>query len=108
MEAKAVGKLRLGNIPDDRPVRIKITISGELQRRLEAYAEAWKGQTGQAIDVPKIIPAILDQFIRSDRAFSRKKPVSPGLGRDAHEGGADRPLAEQAPQARARRAAESE
>jgi hypothetical protein len=108
MEAKAVGKLRLGNIPDDRPVRIKITISGELQRRLEAYAEAWKGQTGRVVDVPKIIPAILDQFIKSDRAFARKSPVSPGLTPGARAGSPEHPLADQAPDARARRATESE
>ena len=103
-----MGKLRLGDIPDDRPIRIKITISGELQRRLEAYAEAWTVQTGQTIDVPKIIPAILDQFIRSDRAFSRKKPVSPGTVPGGQPDSADRSLAEQAPHARARRAAASE
>jgi hypothetical protein len=73
-----MAKLRLGSLPDDRPVRITITMSAELQGRLLAYADAWAAETGRTIELPKIIPAIVEQFIRSDRAFARKKTAAAG------------------------------
>ena len=54
-----MAKLRLGSLPDDRPVRITITMSVELQGRLQAYADAWAAETGRTIELPKIIPAIV-------------------------------------------------
>lgn len=72
-----MAKLRLGSLPDDRPVRITITMSAELQGHLQAYADAWAAETGRTIELAKIIPAIVEQFIRSDRVFARKKRGTP-------------------------------
>jgi hypothetical protein len=76
-----MAKLRLGDIPDDKPVRMTITISGELRGRLQAYAQAWTAETGRAIELQKLLPAMLDHFVRSDRVFMRQRRSVTRAGR---------------------------
>jgi hypothetical protein len=71
-------KLRLGPIPDDRPVRITITLSATLHARMEAYAAALGDENGQRVEMVKMIPHMLERFIASDRAFARRRRQLPG------------------------------
>lgn len=63
--------LKLGPIPDDRPIRMTIAVSPELLRSLTEYAEAASAEAGRKIDPAKLVPLIVARFIASDRSFAR-------------------------------------
>ncbi|HZC97294.1 MAG TPA: DUF2274 domain-containing protein [Bradyrhizobium sp.] len=64
-------KLKLGPIPDDKPVRLSITLSAELAALLRSYAEAVGSRTSKPVTVERIVPPILERFIKTDRVFMR-------------------------------------
>ena len=66
-------KLKLGPIPDDKPVRLTITLSAELAGLLRAYADAVGSGNTKAVTVERIVPPMLERFIRTDRAFMRTR-----------------------------------
>jgi hypothetical protein len=63
-----MANLRLGPVPDDKPVTRTIKLSAALDGDLQAYAEVYAASFG-AIAVERLIPAMLEKFIRSDRGF---------------------------------------
>ena len=66
-------KLKLGPIPDDKLVRLTITVSAELATLLRTYADAVGSGNSKPVTVERIIPPILERFIRTDRAFMRTR-----------------------------------
>jgi hypothetical protein len=65
-----MGKLKLGTIPDDKPVKIAVELPASIHRDLLVYAEALSGETGQSgIDPSKLIGPMLARFMATDRAF---------------------------------------
>jgi hypothetical protein len=66
-------KLKLGPIPDDKPVRMTITLSAELAALLRTYADAVGSGNSNPVTVERIVPHILERFIRTDRAFMRTR-----------------------------------
>jgi hypothetical protein len=68
-----IPKLKLGPIPDDKPVRLTITLSAELAALLRAYAEAVGSGDTKPVTVERIVPPMLERFIRTDRAFMRTR-----------------------------------
>jgi hypothetical protein len=66
-------KLKLGPIPDDKPVRLTITVSAELATLLRTYAEAVGSGDSRPVTVERIVPHMLERFIRTDRAFMRRR-----------------------------------
>jgi hypothetical protein len=75
-----VAQLRLGPVPDDKPVVRKIKLSAALDADLQTYAEVYATSFG-AITVERLIPAMLERFIRSDRGFkARMAPTVPEEG----------------------------
>ena len=62
-------KLKLGPIQDDKPIRLTIVLSAELAELLRAYAEAVGSANGKPVTVERIVPPMLERFIRTDRAF---------------------------------------
>jgi hypothetical protein len=65
------GALKLGPIPDDKPVRLTIELSAATHRRLVDYAAAHERQTNQKLEPAKLIGPMLDRFMATDRAFVR-------------------------------------
>lgn len=64
--------LRLGPIPDDKPMKLTIDVPADVYRDLAAYAEAHAKQTGQASQGPaKLVVPMLTQFMASDRGFAK-------------------------------------
>jgi hypothetical protein len=61
-------KLRLGPIPDDKPVTRTVKLPAALDAELRAYAEVYASVFG-AVSVERLIPAMLEKFIQTDRAF---------------------------------------
>lgn len=73
-------KLKLGAIPDDKPVKITLELPAALHRDLVTYADVLSRETGQTVGDPvRLIVPMLERFIATDRGFarSRKPPGEP-------------------------------
>ena len=67
-------KLKLGAIPDDKPVKVTMELPAPLHRDLVAYAEILARQTGQPLADPmKLIVPMLERFIATDREFAKAR-----------------------------------
>ncbi|MCZ7537628.1 MAG: DUF2274 domain-containing protein [Acidimicrobiia bacterium] len=51
------------------PRELKLRLEADTYGELEAYAELYEAEYGDAIDVPKLAAEILRQFLETDRAF---------------------------------------
>ena len=73
MEAN-LAKLKLGPLPDDKPVRVTVDLPAALHRDLVAYAEVLGRETGQSVREPaKLIAPMLQRFMASDRGFAKAR-----------------------------------
>ena len=78
-----MAKLRIGPLPDDRPVKRTITFTAALDALIRDYAAAIAAQDGlsEAPTIEKLVPIIVERFITTDRAFRapmhRAPPVVP-------------------------------
>jgi hypothetical protein len=63
-----MAKLRLGQIPDDKPVTRTVKLSAALDGELCAYAELYAESFGP-VTIERLIPPMLEQFMRADRGF---------------------------------------
>ena len=70
---KRATKLKLGPIPDDKPLRLTITLSAELAALLRSYADAVGSRSSKPLTVERIVLPILERFIKTDRAFMRTR-----------------------------------
>ena len=67
-------KLKLGPLPDDKPVKITVELPAPLHRDLVAYAEVLACETGQPVTDPvRFIVPMLERFIATDRGFARAR-----------------------------------
>jgi hypothetical protein len=63
-------KLKLGSIPDDKPVKVTVEIPADVHRDLVAYAELLSRETGQTTEPAKLIAPMLAPFMATDRGFA--------------------------------------
>ncbi len=63
--------LKLAKLPDRTPVKITVSVPPELNKALQTYASVYKETYGQEESVPELIPFILEDYLRSDRTFTR-------------------------------------
>ena len=69
-----MSKLKLGSIPDDKPVKLTVELPEVVHRDLLAYAQALARETGQPIaDPSKLVGPMLARFMATDRAFARAR-----------------------------------
>lgn len=67
-------KLKLGPLPDDRPVKVTVELPAPLHRDLVAYAEVLARESGQPVTDPmKLIVPMLDRFMATDRGFAKAR-----------------------------------
>ncbi|MGH6990665.1 MAG: DUF2274 domain-containing protein [Stellaceae bacterium] len=65
-------KLKLGEIPDDKPVKLTIELPAAVHRDLVAYGEILGREIGRGtIEPAKLIGPMLARFMASDRAFAK-------------------------------------
>jgi hypothetical protein len=65
-------KLKIGALPDDKPVKISLELPASVYRDLVAYAKALASESGQPISDPgKLIAPMLARFMATDRQFSK-------------------------------------
>ena len=68
-------ELKLSRLPDRTPVKMAIQISPDLDRKLQAYAGAYKEAYGQEEKVADLVPFMLEQFLDGDRKFAKQSRV---------------------------------
>ncbi|QSR21090.1 DUF2274 domain-containing protein [Hyphomonas sp. KY3] len=66
-------KLKLGAIPDDKPVKLSIELPADVHRDLVAYADALARETGQENEPAKLIAPMLARFMATDRGFAKAR-----------------------------------
>ena len=69
-------KLKLGPLPDEKPVKVMVTLSAELAGLIASYGAAVGSADGKAPSIERLIPPIIERFIRGDRAFMRGRSQS--------------------------------
>lgn len=68
-----MAELKLGRLLDRRPVKVTISLSPDLGRALDLYAEAYRDHYGEAEPVAVLIPAMIEAFLKSDRGFAQRR-----------------------------------
>ena len=66
-------KLKLPPLPGTECVKVALTLPLALHRDLTRYAELHAEVSGGKADLARLIPHMLDAFLRSDRAFRRAR-----------------------------------
>jgi len=67
-------KLKLGPLPDDKPVKVTLELPAGLHRDLVAYAESHGREAGQTPSDPvRLIVPMLERFISTDRGFAKAR-----------------------------------
>ena len=70
-------KLKLGALPDDKPVKVTVELPAPLHRDLVAYAEILTRESGEPVANPvKLIVPMLERFIATDRGFARSRKLA--------------------------------
>ncbi len=65
-------KLKIGALPDEKPVKVSIELPASVHRDLLAYAKAVASDSGQPISEPgKLIAPMLARFMATDRGFAK-------------------------------------
>ena len=78
-----MAKLKLGSIPDDKPVKLAVELPAAVHRDLLAYTEVLALETGQPIaDPSKLVAPMLARFMATDRVFAkvRRRHHTEGAG----------------------------
>ena len=78
-------ELKLARLPDRKSVKISITLNPNLNQRLGAYAEAYKGVYGDEEKVSDLIPYMLERFLDGDRQFKGRRRSGPEAARSARD-----------------------
>lgn len=78
-------KLKLGPIPDNKPVKLTMELPADLHRDLIAYGEILGQEAGQGPIEPKmLVVPMLERFIATDRGFAKARRLLPK--REAKQG----------------------
>ena len=65
-------KLKIGALPDEKPVKVSIELPASVHRDLLAYAKAVASDSGQPFSEPgKLIAPMLARFMATDRGFAK-------------------------------------
>ncbi|WP_439575054.1 DUF2274 domain-containing protein [Phreatobacter sp.] len=69
-----MAKLKLGPLPDDKPVKVTVDLPASLHRDLAAYAEILARESALPVTDPvRLIVPMLQRFIASDRGFVKAR-----------------------------------
>ena len=69
-------RLKLGSLPDDKPVKLTVELPAQVHRDLAAYAELLGRESGHPAEPTRLIAPMLARFMATDREFTkaRRKP----------------------------------
>jgi hypothetical protein len=72
-----MNKLKLGHVETDKPIRVSLKLPAPVYRSVLQYAELLSKSTGQQpLEAAKLIPAMIESFINSDRGFTKLRRES--------------------------------
>ena len=75
-------KLKLGPIPDNKPVKLTLELTATLHCDLIAYGEVLGRDAGNdAVEPTRLIVSMLERFITTDRRFAKVRHGESGNGR---------------------------
>ena len=67
-------RISLADIADEKPVRLTIEIPARLHRELMSYCAALgAGQNGALPPPERVVPAMVEKFIATDRSYARQR-----------------------------------
>lgn len=67
-----MAKLKLGEIGDEKPVKVTLELPAALQRDLVAYADILSKETVRPVgDAATLIAPMIERFMSTDRGFAR-------------------------------------
>ena len=66
-----MGKLKLGPLEDDKPVKVSVELPAAVHRDLVAYAEILSRENGQAVEPAKLVAPMIARFMATDRGFAK-------------------------------------
>lgn len=76
-----MAELKLGRLPDRTPVKIAISVTPDLDAALRDYLALYRTTYGDnGATIADLIPAMLETFLGSDRAFARARKAASGEG----------------------------
>lgn len=64
-------ELKLSKLPDRIPVKLTVSVSPELNRRLQSYAALYKQTYGEDENITELVPFMLEGFLDGDRTFAK-------------------------------------
>ncbi|WP_343698955.1 DUF2274 domain-containing protein [Caulobacter sp.] len=66
------GKLKLGALEDETPVKVTVDLPAAVHRDLVAYAQALAAESGgKAAEPARLVAPMVARFMATDRAFVR-------------------------------------
>ena len=65
--------LKLGLIPNEKPVKLAVELPAGVHRDLIAYGEVLARETGQAVEPSQLVAPMLARFMAADRGFSKAR-----------------------------------
>ena len=68
--------LKLAKLPDRTPIKIAVTVTPDLAASLADYVAVYNRVYGDKAELAELIPAMLDAFLNSDRAFAKARKDS--------------------------------
>ena len=68
-----MGKLKLGPLEDDKPVKLAVELPAAVHRDLLAYAEILGRESGQAVEPAKLVAPMIARFMATDRGFAKMR-----------------------------------
>lgn len=84
-------QLKLTKLPDRVPQKLTVIVSPDLHATLQAYALAYREAYQSEERIEALIPAMLEMFIASDKAFAKLHkavlPMNASRARDISERG---------------------
>ncbi len=65
--------LKLGELANDKPVKVTAELPAAVHRDLVPYAEVLAAETGQANEPARLIAPMLERFMATDRGFAKAR-----------------------------------
>mgnify|MGYP000944373175 CR=1 FL=1 len=66
--------LKLARLPDRTPVKLTISLSPDTKKALDEYLVLYRTTyQDSTVSIADIAPAMLESFLASDRAFTRRR-----------------------------------